>query len=85
MNPTPTPPPPGIAPVALAYMLGNLAARGGGAVPGRMIALANALHETGDLEPLLADLDPALASTLTTLLNVEHSRAKFGVRRAVTG
>ena len=66
-------------------MLGNLAARGGGAVPGRLFALAVALDATGDLDPLLAELDHSLAATLVTLINVERSRAKFGPRAAVTG
>lgn len=73
------------SPVALAYMLGNLAARGGGAVPGRVYALAAALEETGDLAALLSELDPALAGALATLISTERSRMKFGPRAAVTG
>lgn len=76
---------PAPSPVALAYMLGNLAARGGGAVPGRVYALAAALEETGDLAALLSELDPALAGALATLISTERSRMKFGPRAAVTG
>lgn len=79
MTPPASPP----SPVTVAYMLGNLAARGGGAVPGRMIALAQLLADSGDLTTIFDELDPSLAAALATLISTEQSKAKFGPRAAV--
>ncbi|ADX31979.1 DNA repair protein [Tsukamurella phage TPA2] len=78
--PEPASPP---SPVTIAYMLGNLAARGGGAVPGRMLALAAVLSDSGDLSTIFDELDPSLAAALATLITTEQSKAKFGPRAAV--
>lgn len=66
-----------LSPVTLGYVLGNIAARSGGTVPGRVLALTTELHQRGELETLLDELDPELATALGFLINVEHSRAKY--------
>lgn len=66
-------------------MLGNLAARGGGAVPGRMLALAAVLDGSGDLSTIFDELDPSLASALATLITAEQSKAKYGTGAAPKG
>ena len=61
----------------LAYMLGNIAAGRRGTVPGRAVALAAELHSRGDLDRLLDELDPDLATALRFLLSVDHGRARY--------